>query len=378
MGSKIKSTFSKGYRYPLARPKLGPLERRYMLEAYDSGWVSSRGKFITEFESKFGAYVGTKFGVATSNGTTALHLALAALGISRLDEVVVPDLTFISPANTVTYTGAKPVFADSNRDYWGVDDKTIRKRVTKRTKAVIVVHLYGHPVDLDPIVDLCESKGLTLIEDCAEAHGAEYKRRRVGSFGRISCFSFYGNKLLTTGEGGMCLTQDAMLADKMKILRDHGADRSRHFWHPVIGFNYRMTNIQAAIGCAQLETLENRVNDYRRVGRQYTEILSKAEEFVTHPETEWARCVYWMYTLLIRGASPDARDAILQRLGREGIETRPMFPPISTLPPYAHNNPTNPVAMALSCSGLSLPTYQDLTPNEIETICHRLRKVTTR
>jgi perosamine synthetase len=369
-----KAEVERRYRYPLARPILGERERKYLLEAYDSGWISSRGKFIPEFESKFASYVGTNFGVATSNGTTALHLALTALGISKGDEVIVPDLTFVSPANAVSYTGARPTFADSNREYWGVDEQTIRKRVSAKTKAIIVVHLYGHPVDLDPIMELCESRSLTLIEDCAEAHGAEYRHKKVGGFGKISCFSFYGNKMLTTGEGGMCLTQSEALADRMRMLRDHGAQRTRHFWHPIIGFNYRMTNLQAAIGCAQLETLRQRLEQYIRIGHEYTRRLSKSERFVTHPEADWARCIFWMYTILVKGLTPKTRDALTQRLADKGIETRPMFPPVSRFPPYVKYRQGNPVAASLSRRGLSLPTYPELTIDDVEVICSSLQK----
>lgn len=364
------------YVYPLARPKLGSSERDLLLEAFDSGWISSRGKFITRFENEFSSYIGERYGIATSNGTTALHLALVGSGIKEGDEVIVPDLSFVSPANMVLLAQAKPVLVDSNKEYFGVDAETIKQRLTNRTKAVIVAHLYGHPVDLDPIIELCESRNLTLIEDCAEAHGALYKGKRIGSFGKISCFSFYGNKLLTTGEGGMCLTNDPILEAKMRLLRDHGADRKLHFWHPVMGFNYRMTNLQAAIGCAQLQSLEKRIEKYRNVGYAYSSrMLEMFESKVTpHPEMSWAKCVFWMYTFLINDPNPAKREQLQSFLASEGIETRPIFYPISKLPPYQEYYMDNPVANRLSERGISLPTYEGLEVADIQKICDSIGK----
>lgn len=361
------------YRYPLARPKLGKLERDTLLEAFDSGWISSSGSFISELQEEFADYIGMKKGIATSNGTAAIHLALASLGIQKGDEVIVPDLTFISPANMILQTGAKPVLVDSNPDYWGLDAHTIEKKLTDRTRAVIVVHLYGHPVDLDSILELCESHNLNLIEDCAEAHGALYKGRKVGSFGQISCFSFYGNKLLTTGEGGMCLTNNSLLEEKMKLLRDHGADRTKHFWHPITGYNYRMTNLQAAIGCAQLKTLDKRIEKYRSIGHWYTSNLSETlqDDIAPHPEMTWASCVFWMYTFLIKALNLEKREKLLDLLDKRGIETRPIFYPISKLPPYqVYDSGDNNIAQYLSSRGLSLPTYQELELQDIEIISH--------
>jgi perosamine synthetase len=346
-----------------------------LLDAFDSGWISSTGRYVSQFQQNFARYVGAGAGVATSSGTTALHLALSACGIKEGDEVVVPDLTFVSPANMVTLVGAKAVMADSNRAYWGVDADAIKRRLTKRTKAIIVVHLYGHPVDLDPISELCESENLTLIEDCAEAHGARYRGKKVGSFGRVSCFSFYGNKLLTTGEGGMCLTDDSVLAEKLILLRDHGADRRKHFWHPVVGFNYRMTNLQAAIGCAQLQSLDDRVSRYRKIGKAYEDNLKDVlgSQVSPHPHMDWAYCVFWMYTILIDGLGRRLRGNLQRYLETKGIETRPMFYPVSKLPPFRDHAYTNRVANELSERGLSLPTYEGLDDNGIAFISRTLR-----
>lgn len=366
------------FRYTLARPVLGEQERDYLLEAFDSGWISSAGEFILRFQKEFADYIGSKYGIATSNGTTAIHLALVASGIGKGDEVLVPDLTFISPANMVLQTGAKPVLVDSNKDYWGIDVDTIKQKLSERTRAVIAVHLYGHPVDLDPIVELCNSKNLILIEDCAEAHGALYKGKRVGGFGHISCFSFYGNKLLTTGEGGMCLTRDPSIEEKLKLLRDHGADRKQHFWHPIIGYNYRMTNLQAAIGCAQLQSLEKRIENYRMVGREYASSLKEkfGSHVTPHPEMPWSRCVFWMYTLLIDSLDPIKRERLRSYLAEEGIETRPIFYPISKLPPYQGDaEMSNPNAISISNKGISLPTYEGLESTDIDVITNALHEL---
>jgi perosamine synthetase len=356
------------FQYPLAKPWLDSNSRKYLLQAYDSGWISSRGSFIDRFETGFASFVGTKYAVATSNGTTSLHLALTACGIKTGDEVIVPDFTFVAVANAVTYTGARPVFADVNRQYWGIDEEAICQRLTKRSKAVIVVHSYGHPVDIASIRKLCDEKGLYLIEDCAEAHGAEYKGRRVGSFGDISCFSFYGNKILTTGEGGMCLTNDLTLAERMRRLGNHGTDPGVHFWHTVVGFNYRMTNLQAALGYSQLRSLEARIEKYRQVGKWYTRRLQEAG-LEPHPETNWAKCVFWMYTTLIKSINVGARVKLEKLLAQEGIETRPAFYPISKLPPYKAASVKNKVSEFLSNHGLSLPTYYQLNEDDIQRIC---------
>ncbi|MEM4522680.1 MAG: DegT/DnrJ/EryC1/StrS aminotransferase family protein, partial [Nitrososphaeria archaeon] len=259
------------YNYPVAEPEIGDEELKNVIEAVKSGWVSSKGRFIDEFESSFAKYVGVKYGIATSNGTAALHLALAGLNIGSDDEVIVPDLTFAATINAVLYTRAKPVIVDINPEYWCIDPTKLEKAITSKTKAIILVHLYGHPCDMEPIMEIAEQHNLYVIEDVAEAHGAEYKGRKVGSFGHISCFSFYGNKVITTGEGGMCLTNDREIAERIKILRDHGMSPEKRYWHDVIGFNYRMTNLQAALGLAQLGKIERFIEKKREIAKKYEE-----------------------------------------------------------------------------------------------------------
>ena len=277
------------YKIPVAEPDIGKEELENITEAVKSGWISSKGKFILELEEKFSKFIGTKFGVSTSNGTTALHLALEALDIKAGDEVILPTLTFIACANMVKFVGAKPVFVDSHPDYWCIDPKKIEEKLTDKTKAIMPVHLYGHPCDMDPIERIAKKHNLFIIEDCAEAHGAEYRGRKVGSMGTISCFSFYGNKIITTGEGGICLTDDEVLAEKMRIIRDHGMSLQKRYWHEVIGFNYRMTNLQAAIGVAQLGKIDYFINKKRETARMYNQLLNNNGKIVLPPEMPWQK-----------------------------------------------------------------------------------------
>jgi len=352
-------------RIPIAEPSIGEEELTNVVEAVRSGWISSKGKFIQEFEEKFAHYCGVKYGVATSNGTTALHLALTALGIGAGDEVIVPTLTFVATANTVRYTGAKPRFVDSHPDYWCIDPEKIEEVITSKTKALIPVHLYGHPCDMKPIMAIASRHSLYVIEDAAEAHGAEYKGRKVGSFGDIACFSFYGNKILTTGEGGMCLTNEERLAEKMRILRDHGMSPQRRYWHDIIGFNYRMTNMQAAVGVAQSSKLDEFVKRKRQIAELYNSLLADAKGVSLPPEMPWAKNVYWMYSILIQDDFGIERDELMQRLEQRGVETRPLFYPLHIMPPHKTRG-RFPIAEELSEKGVSLPSSVNLTQEEIE------------
>jgi len=363
------------YKYPVAEPEIGEEELNNVVEAVRSGWVSSKGKFIEEFENLFARYVGAKYGVATSNGTTALHLALAALGVKPHDEVVVPDLTFAATINAVLCVGAKPVIVDIDPKYWCLSPGNIRGAITSHTKAIIPVHLYGHPCDMDAIMEIAERYGLYVIEDAAEAHGAEYKGRKVGSFGHVACFSFYGNKIITTGEGGMCLTNDEELAEKMKILRDHGMDPKRRYWHDVVGFNYRMTNLQAALGVAQLSKIEKFVEKKRRIARLYAEELSSIEGITLHPEMPWAKCVYWLYSILVDRKLGISRDKLAERLGSYGIETRSFFYPLHEMPPYQeHANLSYPASSDISGRGLNLPSSVKLSEEDIAYIAQKIKE----
>lgn len=351
-------------KIPVAEPEIGAEELQNVMAAVKSGWVSSKGPFIEEFERGFSRFLDVKHGIATSNGTTALHLAVAALGIGKGDKVLVPSLTFIATANAVAYTGATPVFVDSHPQYWCIDPSEVEANIDHHTKAIIVVHLYGHPCDMDPITAIAETHNLHVIEDCAEAHGAEYKHRKVGSFGIINCFSFYGNKIITTGEGGMCLTNNDALAHTMRVLRDHGMNPDKKYWHDVVGFNYRMTNLQAALGVAQLSKINALIAKKRHIASLYNHLLADIPGITPAPEMPWAKNVYWLYSVLVKKGQ---RDHVLRYLERHGIESRPFFYPQHILPPY-QNGGSFPIAEELAARGLNLPSGPRLSDADISDV----------
>ncbi|MGZ4857560.1 MAG: DegT/DnrJ/EryC1/StrS family aminotransferase [Methanobacteriaceae archaeon] len=361
---------------PVMEPYLGEDELNNVTEAVKSSWISSQGKFIGEFEEGFANYHRVRYGVSTSNGTAALHLALKGLNIGKGDEVIVPSLTFAATANAVIYCNAEPVLVDSNLEYWCMDPVNIEDKITKRTKAIIPVHLYGHPCDMDIIMDIAEDHSLYVVEDAAEAHGAEYKRKKVGTFGNISCYSFYGNKLITTGEGGICLTDDETLDEKIRILRDHGMNPNKRYWHDVIGFNYRMTNLQAAIGVAQLNKLDEFIEKKRNIASYYQNTLRELKDdglISLHPEMPWAKSVYWIYSILIEDKFNLERDNVIDELRDRGIDTRPLFYPINIMPPY--KSVKLPNAEELSRKGLSLPSSITLGHKDISKITDELKEL---
>jgi len=360
-------------KIPVAEPSIGKEELKLISEAVRSGWVSSKGEFIEEFEEKFAKYIGDKYAIATSNGTTALHLVLTALGIGDGDDVIIPTLTFASGANTVIYTGSKPVLIDSHPKYWCINPEKIENKISKRTKAIIPVHLYGHPCNMEAIMKIAKDHNLYVIEDCAEAHGAQYKGKKVGSFGNVACFSFYANKIITTGEGGMCLTNHEVLAEKMRILRDHGMRPEKKYWHEVVGFNYRMTNLQAALGVAQLEKIDAFIRRKREIAETYNSLLKNVKGVTLPPEMPWAKNVYWLYSILIDNNSYGVnRDQLMDKLAENGIETRRFFYPVHVMPPYKKYaaNCRFPVAEKLSSNGISLPSSVKLTEEEIYEVTH--------
>ncbi|MDD5472786.1 MAG: DegT/DnrJ/EryC1/StrS family aminotransferase [Candidatus Methanoperedens sp.] len=358
---------------PVAEPCIGKKEREYVLDCIESGWVSSSGKYILKFEKGFSEYCDTKYGISCSNGTTALHLALLALGIGKGDEVIVPTLTFIATANAVTYTGARPVFVDSDSITWNIDPRKIEEKITTKTKAIIPVHLYGNPCNMDEIMDIAGKYGLYVIEDAAEAHGAKYKGRMVGSIGNMGCFSFYGNKIITTGEGGMITTNEEESADKIAMLRDHAMSKDRKYWHDFIGYNYRMTNLQAALGLAQLENIDNIIEIKRKNARIYSFLLRDVKGITFPREESRDKNVYWMYSVLIEDDYGITRDALMKKLSTEGIDSRPFFYPIHIMPPYRDVGDF-PVAEVLSKKGINLPSSAKLNRTEIEKICKVIQK----
>jgi perosamine synthetase len=362
------------FRLPVAEPSLGENELAYVTDCIVTNWISSTGKYVTQFEEMFAKFCGTKYAIATSNGTTALHLALLAFDIKAGDEVLVPSLTFIATANAVTYTGAKPVFIDSETKTWNMDPALLEKAITPKTKAIIPVHLYGHPAEMDAIMAIARKHKLAVIEDAAEAHGAEHKNRRVGGIGDIGVFSFYGNKIITTGEGGMITTNDAKLVEKIRLLRDHGMTATKRYWHPVVGYNYRLTNIQAAIGVAQVERIDTIIAAKLDVAKRYEQQLKGIPGIVCPPKEAWAKNVYWLYSILVEEEYGMTRDALMQELNGMHIDTRPFFPPVHTQPIY-QTSLSLKVAEELANKGLSLPSSASLQSHEVDRVCSAIREI---
>lgn len=338
----------------LAQPQLSGNEYNYLLDAFLSTWISSTGKYVTQFEESFSKYCGTRYGVAVSNGTVALHLALVALGIGKGDEVIVPDITFAATINAVIYTGAMPIIVDIEEDSWCIDPDEIEKAITPNTKVIIPVHIYGQPCDMGRICDIARKYNLYIVEDCAEAHGAEWNNKKVGSFGIISCFSFFGNKVITTGEGGMCVTNSAELNDKMRVLRDHGMSRERKYYHEVIGFNYRMTNLQAAIGLAQTERVDEILEWREKVEEEYRDIFSKINGILMQKENlDGRKKIAWLVSVLI---GSDKRDDVLEELKKNNIDARVFFIPLSEMEIYKKYAKDCVISKRISKMGINLPT----------------------
>lgn len=361
--------------YPIAEPDIGELEIEYVTDAVRSGWVSSLGRYVEEFERGFADFCHTRHAVSTSNGTAALHLALAALGVGPGDEVIVPTLTFIATASAVIYAGARPVFVDSDPHTWCLDPAAVERAVTPRTRAIIPVHLYGHPADMDPILDTASRHKLMVIEDAAESHGALYKGRVTGGLGKAGIFSFYGNKLVTSGEGGMIVTNDSGLADRANFLHDHAMRPEARYYHPELGFNYRITNLQAALGVAQLKRAPELIARKRRIMEWYREFLGDEEELKLNPSMPWAESSFWMICAIF--SSRLDPDSVMTSLRASGIDSRPFFKPLHTLPPMQKYDCGNrfPVAEDLSRRGISLPSGVKLTRQDVEFICSRIKCV---
>lgn len=361
---------------PVCEPTLGGNEMKYVQQAIETNWISSAGRFIRDFEARFAEVCGVKYGIACANGTVAMHLAMATLGLEPGDEVIIPTFTMIATANAVTYCGAKPVLVDMEPEYWQMDLNQVEDKITPRTKAIVPVHIYGHPTDMDPLMAVAEKHGLTVIEDAAEAHGAEYKGRRTGGLGHAAGFSFYGNKIITTGEGGMVTTNDRELARLAWNLRDHAFSHERHFWHKFVGFNYRMTNLQAAVGLAQVEQIDTFVAARRRNALEYNCRLHDVPGIRTPAEAPWAKNVYWMYGILVDEKEYGMnRDALRRVLADHGVETRNFFIPMHTQPIYwkQYYGERYPVAEDLCKRGFYLPSASSLTLEEIEYVTDVIR-----
>lgn len=358
------------YKYPVYKPNLTGNEKQYVVECLDSTWISSKGKFINQFENNFSKFTGIKNSVAVSNGTVALHVALLAIGIGKDDEVIVPTFTYIASVNSIHYTGAKPVFIDSDPLTWQIDTKKIEEKISSKTKAIMAVHVYGHPCEMEEIIKIANKHKLFIIEDCAEAIGTFYNGKHAGSFGHISTFSFFGNKAITTGEGGMVCTNDDNLSDLSIRIKGQGLAKNQEYFHDIIGYNYRMTNICAAIGCAQLERIDEILINKRRVAQNYIHGL-KGLPIEFHKEIGNVKHSYWMFTILVK--SEKQRSELRNYLKGNGIETRPTFHPVHSMPMYSTAEKFE-IADDLGSRGINLPSYPDISDSDINFITDRIKE----
>lgn len=373
---------------PVNEPLIGEKEIEYVLDCLRTGWISSAGKYLESFEQAWAGYCGMRYGIAVSNGTTALQVAVACLGLQPGDEVILPTFTIISCAQAVTYNGGVPVLVDSEPRTWCMDVNQVAAKITPRTRAIMPVHIYGHPVDMDPIISLADQHGLWIIEDAAEAHGAEYLSgkdtsdavwRRCGGLGDISVFSFYANKLVTTGEGGMVLTNDSKIADQARSLRNLCFRRERRFYHSELGHNFRLTNLQAAIGLAQIERISETILKKRWIGETYTQRLKHIPTIQLPMEEPWARQVYWMYGLVLDETTGLDAVEFARLLHDKGIETRPFFLGMHEQPVFKNQGlfkgEKYPIAERIARQGLYLPSGLTLTEAQLDEVCHAVENI---
>jgi perosamine synthetase len=361
-------------KIPVACPDLGDRERRYVTECLKTGWISSAGPFVPRFEATFAQACGVAYGVAVNSGTGALHLALEASGIGPGDEVLIPAWTFVATANAVVHAGARPVFVDVSPADWGIEPGAAARRITRRTKAIIAVHLFGHPADMTALRRLARRTGLLLIEDASQAFGAKVEERRVGGLGDVACFSLFANKVPTTGEGGILVTRDRHLATQARRLRDHGMG-PRRYWHSVIGYNYAMSNLQAAVGLGQLERLDTLLRRKEAIRQQYIQGLQNIPGLGYQPVRAGARVICWLFPILVEPRKFGMSRARLSRLLSQcGIETRPFFPPLHRLPPY-RTQTHFPVAERIAPIGLALPSGPAISNAAIDFVIKAIRRI---
>jgi perosamine synthetase len=359
---------------PIFEPEITEKEREYVADAVNTGWISSQGKYILKFEKQFAIRFCKKYGLATSSCTSALHLSLVSLGISAGDEVICPDLTFIAPANMIALTGAKAVLVDVEEETLALNPSLVEKAITKMTKAIIVVHAFGHSAPMDELQQIADFHKIPIIEDNAESPGATYKGKVLGSLGKVSCFSFYANKILTTGEGGMILTDDQELYLYLKELRDHGMSREKKYVHVALGFNYRMTNMQAALGVAQLERFDAILKKRNKQENQYDNYLSSSDQLQLREKQPGSETVHWMMTVRLR--KEGIRDKILEYLKHEGIDCRQMIYPVHYAQHFRDEYALQkfPVSDLVSLNSLHLPSSTNLSEESIDIISKSLLK----
>jgi perosamine synthetase len=367
------------FRIPVAAPDLSENEEKYVVEAIRSTWISSTGPYVQTFETEFARQCGTRAAICVCNGTVALHLALLALDVRAGDEVLVPSLTYIATANAVRYVGAEPVFVDVDAETWCIDPEVLEASITRRTKGIIAVHLYGHPADMDAINHVAAIHGLWVIEDAAEAHFARYKGRPVGSLSPLATFSFYGNKIITCGEGGAITLSDPQLELRIKTLRGQGVDPNRRYFFPVTGYNFRLTNVACALLCAQLEHHEKMIDRRKELFLGYRKALKGIPGIGFQPVAEWAEPAPWLFCITVdEEIYGRTRNELMCFLAEEGIETRPFFVALHRLPPFREESQRRgevlPITDRLSASGINLPTYTNLGDREIDEIVGVIRK----
>jgi perosamine synthetase len=365
---------------PVNAPIITASAKKYVAEAMESGWVSSAGPYIDKFEKAFADYLGVKHAVSVTSGTAALHIALLSLGIKEGDEVIVPDFTMIASVFAILYTGATPVFVDIEPDTYNINVSQIEAKITKKTKAIMPVHIYGHSVDMDPLLALAKKHSLKVIEDAAEAHGALYKGKKCGAMGEIGCFSFYGNKIITTGEGGMLVTNDDAIAKHARRLKDLCHMPDRRFWHDEIGYNYRMTNIQAACGLGQLESIDEFLKHKIWMTEAYDKRLSKIKGIHIPVTKDYASNVYWMYSILLDESFPLGRDEFRKNLKEKGVDTRDFFPSSAKQPVIQKllgNVGSFPVSERVAERGLYLPSGLALTQEQLDYVCDSIESIAT-
>lgn len=363
-------------RVPVASPLLDGNERAYVEDCLDTNWISSQGAYVMRFEEEFKNYHEGFEAVSVSNGTVALHLAFLALGIGPGDEVILPNLTFAATINAVIYTGATPVLVDVELDSFNIDPSLLKEALTKKTKAIVPVHLYGQACNMGAIMEVAAQHDLYIIEDAAEAIGTKYCERPVGVFGDAATFSFFGNKTITTGEGGMVVFKSPERAKLARQIRDHGMSPNKRYWHEMIGYNYRLTNLQAAIGVAQLERLPDFIQHKRKIAGMYNELFSQVDFIDIPVNLEFSYHSYWLYTVIVRENSPFKREDLMKYLSIRGVETRPVFYPLNIMPPYEKyaNGKCFPNSLFLSKNGLSLPSSAAHDFDEIEFVVDRIKE----
>lgn len=356
-------------KYPVYKPKIFPNTKKYVNDCLDSTWISSKGSYIEKFEKSFAKYLNIKYATSVSNGTTALHMCLCALEIGRGDEVIVPSFTYIASVNAIKYVGANPIFIDSNKNTWNLDISLLEKSISKKTKAILAVHLYGNPCDIKLLRRFCDKNGLYLIEDVAEALGSSFENKLLGTFGDVSSFSFFGNKTITTGEGGMVVSNKKKYIEKVARLKNQGASNKK-YWYEEIGYNYRMTNICAAIGLSQLEQINKILNRKKDIAKLYKKELGDLPITFQQIQKKGISS-FWLVSILVKNRK--VRDELKKFLKSCGIETRPLFFPAHTMPMF-NSKKTFPVAKNLSNRGLNLPSFPDLTNNNVIEISEFIRE----